>query len=184
MVLKIDADGILEIVSEILLNNGVAVLPCDTIYGFVSLPGEAEERIKFIKGRDAGKHFLKLIKPEYLSSLTDYKPDKKLISYWPGPLTLIVPGKKGGSEGVRVPDNRFLLEILDKVGGPIISTSVNRSGGAPLNDISEIIAAFEDKTDLIVDGGELPYSLPSTILDVTSVPFKIVRRGDLIPDLF
>jgi len=60
---------------------------------------------------------------------------------------------------------------------PIVSTSVNRSGGAPLWQIEKIIKEFEKDVDLIADTGDLPGRKPSPILDVTSKPYKILRQG-------
>lgn len=183
MIIKTDQKDIISIVSQILLNNGVVILPSDTIYGFSCIPGEPEKRIESIKGRDTGKHFLKLTLPEYLPELTNCTPSPNLMAYWPGPLTLIVPGKKNPTEGIRVPDNQFLQNILKTIKKPLISTSVNYSGTPPLNNIDEIIRTFEDKVDLIVDGGTLSPSLPSTIVDITCISPKIVRQGQLVVEL-
>ncbi|MBO7516421.1 MAG: Sua5/YciO/YrdC/YwlC family protein, partial [Spirochaetia bacterium] len=116
---------------------------------------------------------------EQLPMLTPELPDSKLLSYWPGPLTLILKGINSPTEGIRVPDNRFIQELLEKVGEPVISTSVNYSGEQPMTSIEEIIKEFEDKVDLIVDAGVLPKSLPSTIIDLSDGTLNLVRQGQL-----
>lgn len=179
MVIKFGNPDLLKIVSQTLLNNGIAILPSDTLYGFSCIQGKGEKKIEEIKGRGAGKHFLKLALKEQLDQLTPELPDTKLLSYWPGPLTLILKGIKNPTEGIRVPDNKFIQNILEEVGQPIISTSVNYSGQSPMTSIEEIIKEFEDKVDLIVDAGVLPPSLPSTIINLSTGIPRLVRQGQL-----
>ena len=179
MVIKIGNPELLKIVSQTLLNNGVAILPSDTLYGFSCIQGRGEHKIEEIKGRGAGKHFLKLALKEQLPMLTAQIPDPNLLAYWPGPLTLILKGIKNPTEGIRVPDSQFIQNLLNEVGQPIISTSVNYSGHQPLTSIEEIIKEFEDKVDLIVDAGVLPPSLPSTIIDLSKGIPQLVRQGQL-----
>lgn len=179
MVIKIGNPELLKTVSQTLLNNGIAILPSDTLYGFSCIQGRGEHRIEEIKGRGEGKHFLKLSLKEQLPMLTKEIPDPKFLSYWPGPLTLILKGINNPTEGIRVPDNQFIQEILKEVGQPIISTSVNYSGQSPMTSIEEIIEEFEDKVDLIVDAGVLPPSLPSTIIDLSTGIPRLVRQGQL-----
>ena len=179
MVIKFGNPDLLKIVSQTLLNNGVAILPSDTLYGFSCIQGSGEQKIEKIKGRGAGKHFLKLALKNQLDQLAQELPDTKLLSYWPGPLTLILKGIKNPTEGIRVPDNKFIQEVLKAAGQPIISTSVNYSGQPPMTSIEEIIKEFEDKVDLIVDAGVLPPSLPSTIIDLSDGTPLLVRQGQL-----
>ncbi len=179
MVIKKEHPNLLNIVSQTLLNDGVVIIPSDTLYGFSCIPGRGEKRIEAVKGRGAGKHFLKLALIEQLPKLTPQVPDSKLLSYWPGPLTLIMKGILNPTEGIRVPDNKFLQQLLTLTGTPIISTSVNHSGQPPMTSIEEIINEFEDRVDLIVDAGELPKSLPSTIIDISAGIPRLVRQGQL-----
>ena len=179
MVIKFGNPHLLKIVSQTLLNNGVAILPSDTLYGFSCIQGRGEHKIEEIKGRGEGKHFLKLALKEQLPLLTPEVPDSNLLSYWPGPLTLILKGINNPTEGIRVPDNKFIQNLLEATGEPIISTSVNYSGQPPMTSIEEIIKEFEDKVDLIVDAGVLPPSMPSTIIDLSAGAPRLIRQGQL-----
>ena len=183
MVVRKEDPNLLRILSQKLLNDGVVIIPSDTLYGFSCIPGRGEHRIETIKGRGEGKHFLKLALKEQLSMLTPQIPDSSLLSYWPGPLTLIMKGIHNPTEGIRVPDSIFLQKLLALTGTPIISTSVNYSGQSPMTSIEEIIRDFEDKVDLIVDAGELPKSLPSTIIDISAGTPRLVRQGQLKVEL-
>ena len=169
-----------------LSNNGVLIMPCDTIYGIVCNSGPAEERIRDIKGRDNDKPFINLIpSSDYVSRLSGDKIDNTILSLWPGPLTLVLNSLSGGTVALRVPEDDFLRKILGLTGVPMVSTSVNRSGNPPLNSISDIISAFEKDVDMIIDGGDLLHSVPSTIVDMTVKPHKILRQGKCVfPDFF
>ena len=183
MVVKKEDPSLLKILSQKLQNDCVIILPSDTLYGFSCIPGKGEKRIEAIKGRGEGKHFLKLALKEQLPQLTTQTPDSRLLNYWPGPLTLIMKGIHNPTEGIRVPDSQFLHQLLSLTGSPIISTSVNYSGQRPMTSIEEIIKEFEDKVDLIVDAGELPPSLPSTIIDIASGTPRLIRQGQLKVEL-
>ncbi len=80
---------------------------------------------------------------------------------------------------MRLPDSAYLRAVLAGVGQPLYSTSVNRAGLPPMNSIEEIRAEFEGEVDLIVDAGPLDQGSPSTIVDVTRRPYRIVRQGAL-----
>lgn len=183
MVIKFGNPDLLNILSQTLLNDGVVIIPSDTLYGFSCIQSRGEQRIEEIKGRGEGKHFLKLALKEQLPMLTPDLPDSRFLSYWPGPLTLILKGINNPTEGIRVPDNQFIQNLLTKIGRPIISTSVNYSGQSPMTSIEEIIKEFEDKVDLIVDAGELPKSMPSTIIDISVGTPRLVRQGQLKVEL-
>ena len=85
-----------------------------------------------------------------------------------------------GSIAIRVPDSLFLRRLILALGSPLYSTSVNKAGSPPLGSIEEIATQFGDEVDLIVDGGTQSEGRPSTIVDITSIPFRVVRQGDLV----
>jgi L-threonylcarbamoyladenylate synthase len=178
MVLEKTSENTIGLISECLKNNGVVIMPCDTIYGIVCADGSAEERIRQMKGRDENKPFIRLIRNSAAAAqITDDKIDSRILTLWPGPLTLIVNDKKSGTAALRVPQDEFLLKILSAVNKPLLSTSVNTSGMPSMNKISDIISSFISKADIIVDGGDLENNIPSTILDLTVKPYKILRQG-------
>lgn len=158
--------------------GGVAVSPCDTIYGIVGKAPETEHRIRTLKGRGEAKPFI-VLEPtvdEVTRAAVEGIPDS-LLALWPGPLTLIVR-TKDGTTGYRVPSDPWLNGVLRQT-GPVYSTSVNFSGGPSLWRIADIVARFESLVDLIVDGGNLQNRIPSTILDISVSPYKLLRKGAL-----
>ncbi len=182
MVLKKSENKTIKQAAEIILSGGVIIMPCDTIYGMISLTGKPEEKIRAAKGRDEGKPFIRLTAfKDDLSKYTDQEIKKELLDFWPGPLTLIVRNREGETEAFRVPDDNYLLGLLKIVKQPVVSTSVNFTGSPALNNISDILDQFEHLVDAVIDGGDASEEASaSTIVDVTSVPYKILRQGPCI----
>ena len=179
---------------EILKKGEVIALPTDTFYalGADGLNPEAIKKVYEIKGRDYKKPILLLISDrELLSSLVSEIPSvaEKLISYfWPGPLTIIFKASaeiplvlmgEGDKIGIRIPDNRVIREISRLLRGPITGTSANLSGKPSPISAKEIISSIGEKVDLILDGGDAPGGKESTIIDVTTIPPRLIRRGKI-----
>ena len=162
-------------VAQIIVNGGTAVLPCDTIYGFSSIIGNPEP-LKQLKGRDASKPFLVLATLEIAKDMCISIPEPILKS-WPASLTAILNTKDGKTTGIRVPDDPFLQSLILKIGKPIYSTSVNISGEPSLLDFDSINEKFGSKVDVLVKGQQIQGTTPSTLVDATSEPFKILRQG-------
>lgn len=163
---------------ETLGAGGVAILLCDTIYGLVGRAPETESRIRRIKGRGETNPFLMIVGTVAQAAALSSAPlEKSVLALWPAPLTLVLPSATG-TVAVRLPNDPFLAELVSALGSPIYSTSVNRSGTPPMWQISEIIREFEDEVDLVIDQGDIPAGKPSTILDVSSRPYRILRQGD------
>lgn len=176
---KNDPDAIEQAV-QLLSQNKVIIAPGDTIYGILGAVPGTKNRIREIKGREETKPFLILSATvEDAERFCGIPIDIDLIRYWPGPLTLILNSKSGESIGIRVPNDPFLHRVLGDLGRPVYSTSVNRAGDPPMNTIDEIISQFKDETDLIIDAGDMPKRHPSTIVDTTQIPFRVIRRGGL-----
>lgn len=180
MVIQEGSRELWPISRRVLKGGGVAILPCDTMYGIVGMVPGTDDRIRRIKGRGEEKPFLQLLADaSWVKRLSEVKIPKALEAYWPGPLTLIIPLTSGGTVGVRVPASTFLTDLIRTIDVPLFSTSVNRAGSPPLWKIAEIIEQFESEVDMVVDGGDLPHSTPSTIVDVTSRPYRVLRQGEL-----
>ncbi len=167
-----------DLLAEILSAGGIAIMPCDTIYGIVGRAPDTEKRIRAAKGREEVNPFLMLIESEAaIERLSDTKLDRRVAALWPGPLTVVIPARSGGTVAVRVPSDQSLRGLIARVGAPLYSTSVNRSGMPALGAILEIVREFENSVDLIVDGGDIVGGEPSTLLDITQRPYRILRQG-------
>jgi L-threonylcarbamoyladenylate synthase len=196
LVLKVDTtqpeDKPMVLASEVVQAGGVIVYPTETLYGIGAnaWDGTAIAKVRAIKRREGQKPILVVIKDEdQLASLTNQITDEArlLISqFWPGPLTLVFKATKQvpdllsqghGTIGVRIPSSPFCLRLLSLCGCPLTSTSANLSGGPTLHSVVDIKRAIPRGVDLFLDAGELKPRLPSTVLDVTVSPPRILRCG-------
>ncbi len=163
---------------ESLTDGRVCITACDTIYGFVGRYPDTEEKIRSIKGRDQNQPFLVLISE--VSELLDLGIDNleyPALSLWPGPYTFIFSTKFSSTVACRIPEDYRLRSLISEVGQPLYSTSVNRTGQLAMNNPQEIDAEFGNEVALVEDSGIRLGKLPSTIIDLTCNPYRILRQG-------
>lgn len=177
-------------VVEILEKGGVIVYPTDTTYGIGCsiLNKRGIERIYSIKQREKNKPFsficydLSDISRYAKVSNYQYKVMKRLL---PGAFTFvlnatnIVPGllvTKQKTVGIRIPDNKICLAIVQALGHPIITTSANRSGEEPIGNPSIVDQELGKQVDLVVDGGILSAAVSSVVSLIDDTPV-ILRKG-------
>ena len=179
---------------KILKAGGIIAYPTESFYalGAMAMNEKAVKKIFDIKNRPYGKP-LPLIVNDTQSLLIAVKkiPDHATIlinKFWPGPLTIIFEARKevpvlitGESRNVaaRVPGESAALQIAKSIKVPITATSANLSSMPPAINAEEVLSYFGDKIDLILDGGQAPGGKPSTILDVTVTPVRILREGSI-----
>jgi len=190
-IIKIENQGLKGNLNEarnILRHGGIILYPTDTIYGLGvdAFNEEAIKRLYKLKKRPLNKpisiclHDTKWIgKVAYLNPKIEKIIDKIL----PGPFTIILKKKNtippiltGDSEkiGIRIPDNIISRELAKEF--PITTTSANISGMKTHNTIKDILRQI-GKVDLALDAGPLKKREPSTVIDLTREPPKILRKG-------
>ncbi|MBQ1983203.1 MAG: L-threonylcarbamoyladenylate synthase [Spirochaetaceae bacterium] len=182
MVISKELNDSIEITVEKLRNKEVVIIPTDTVYGFSGIVPWTEDYIRQIKGREENKPFIQLIAhPKDIYYYTDEKIDKKFLSMWPGPLTIIVPQKEDKTKTIalRCPNDAWLRKIIELTGFSIYSTSVNHSGKKILSDIYDIVKEFDKDVALIVDDGNKRESKASTIISIINGEVKLIRQGEL-----
>lgn len=187
---------------NVLEMGGIIAYPTETFYGlgvkfdiFDSL-----KRLYELKNRPREKAMPVIIGDRGLLSeivperwLKDMAPAAGLLMerFWPGPLTLLLPAKEGISEylsadtgkiAVRIPGESFALHLAKKAGFPLTATSANLSGMPPAENSYSVIKYFDESIDLLIDGGQTPGGLPSTIVDVSHGGIEIVREGAIGKD--
>ncbi|HSG32085.1 MAG TPA: L-threonylcarbamoyladenylate synthase [Thermodesulfobacteriota bacterium] len=192
-VIKADSPDAVKRTVEILSSGGVIVYPTDTLYGLGALVSkeQAVQRIFEIKGRKPEMSLPVLAKD--FKMLQDYAqvPEKykeMLQKYMPGPFMAILKLKQylnpiitGGRDtiGIRISNNNFVIQLMENLDEPLISTSANLSGTGNMYDISQIISVFGNMVDLVIDSGSISASKGSTIVDFTLTPPEVLREGDL-----
>ncbi|PIU15443.1 threonylcarbamoyl-AMP synthase [bacterium (Candidatus Gribaldobacteria) CG08_land_8_20_14_0_20_39_15] len=177
---------------DILRNNGVGILPTDTIYGLVgsALSKKAVERIYKIKRRSPLKPFIILI-----ADIDDLKkfgvvlkePTENILrKIWPNSVSIILscPKLKSGLSylkplnstlAFRCPKDRWLNVLLQKT-GPLVAPSANPEGLSPVETIKQAKKYFGDKVDFYVNAGNLEGS-SSTLISLENRKVRILRKG-------
>ncbi len=165
-------------IKEYLRSGEVVVLACDTIYGFTGKVPDTEYLIRKIKGRDEKNPFLQLISDtSALEDVAILPRETDILNLWPGPYTFVFQLIKGGTAAFRIPEDTSLRNLIRDLGFPLYSSSVNRSGRPFMNTPSEIEAEFGNETALVEDSGLVPEGKPSTVVDLTSSPYRVLRQG-------
>jgi L-threonylcarbamoyladenylate synthase len=185
-------ESALQVASAAILNGSVISIPTETFYALSADPFNlrAVEQIFLIKGRQDWKPLLMLADSvDQVEAIAQNIPDRfyKIAErFWPGPLTLILPAASRvprkitggtGTVGVRIPDlvvTRLFIRAIDM---PLIGTSANLSGHPPCSTPDEVLEQLGGKIELILDHGDTRGSAPSTVLDLTEEPARLVREG-------
>lgn len=171
--------------AKLLRAGGLCVLPTETVYGLAVLPSDpqAVARARATKGRaDAQPFTWHLARRDQLRDLgaKETRSTRRLCDrYWPGPLTVVLPGRGADSIGARLPAHEFTRHVIAAVGEPLWLSSVNRAGEPPLRDAAAIAAQFGNEVALIVDDGPSPIGLASTIVRHTGPKLEVLREGIL-----
>ena len=174
---------------SILGKGGVIIYPTDTLYGFGvdATNSKAIEKLNKLKNR---KDPLSIIVssinkiPQY--GLLNQGAQKIVKKILPGPFTILLESinsnlsplvnESSQYTGIRIPNHSFPIEVVKKLGKPIITTSVNKKGSPSLNNINDMqkifpnIDIFEAEINLSSKG--------STIINLADNPYKIIRHGD------
>lgn len=182
----------IEIAVDVLGNGGVAAIPTDTLYGLAACAFDESAVLKVyeLKGRPDG-----MALPLLLSDVGDARrcvaetPDEALLlaeRFWPGALTLVMRKSTevpdivtAGMDTValRVPDHPVPRAIVKGLGAPITGTSANLSGRPGLTSAAAVRAEFGDAIDFVLDGGDAPGGVASTILDLSGGEARALREG-------
>jgi L-threonylcarbamoyladenylate synthase len=178
--------------AKILIDGGVIGYPTETVYGIgcSAFNAQAVNRIYDLKNRDKSKAFI-LIAADIIqiSDLVETIPptaERLIDNFWPGPLTIVFNSssrlqefafRKSKTIAVRIPDCKICQALLTVCGFPIVSTSANKSGEPATTNANDVLSVFGEQLDALIDGGTTPSVLPSTVVDITKSPARIVRKG-------
>ncbi len=174
------------------------IFPTETVYGIgaYALNEHGVKGIYTVKGRPSDNPLIM-----HVSSVEEMKPYIRNIrpyvydlirEFWPGPLTMVfektelVPGFiTGGLDtiGIRIPSNEIALQVIKIAGIPICAPSANISGKPSSTELKHVIDDFNNKVDIIIDGGMCNIGLESTVLDVTRDIPVILRPGMITKEM-
>lgn len=180
-------------VATLLREGGVVVVPTETLYGVAAsvFRPDAIERVFEVKERDASARVPILLPTAAdLPILVESVPPVAWVliqRFWPGPLTLALPARRGispsitrggGTVAVRVPSCRPCLALLEALGEPIIATSANISGMPPATTAADAFAALGDRVDAVLAADpDVGGGAPSTVAEVQEDRIIVHRSG-------
>ncbi len=180
----------LELAAQLLREHHLVAFPTDTVYGLGTLAFDGPTVLKLYvaKERPPEKGIPILIAD--IIDLDQVAFDVPPIAYrlmenfWPGALTIVVPKQPHipievsttNSVAVRMPDLDLARELM-RLTGPLAVTSANRSAGPNPRTAQEVLEQLAGRIDAIVDGGQTPGGIPSTVVDCTQITPVILREG-------
>ena len=184
----------LDAAAELLRRGELVAVPTETVYGLAGngLDEQAVHDIYEVKGRPERKP-LSLMVPDAgaMARYCEEIPEQAYAlaeRFWPGPLTIVLKAKdsvpeivRAGGEtvGLRCPDHPLTLALLKKAQIPFAAPSANPSGAPSPKTAEEVKGYFDGKIAAIVDGGPCGLGKESTLLLMTTKPYRVLRQGAL-----
>lgn len=182
----------LERAAQILLDGGLVAMPTETVYGLGAnaLDGAAVERIFQAKQRPSWDPIIvHICDMEMLGQLVAEVPDaarRLMETFWPGPLTLLLPRTAAVPDvvtagrplvGVRIPSHPVALELIRRAGVPIAAPSANRFAHISPTTAAHVLHDLDGRIDAVLDAGPTERGVESTVLDPASSPMIVYRPG-------
>ncbi len=176
-----------------LFNQGkIIAFPTETVFGLGVLSTKKEyfEELVRVKKRDPNKPFTLMISSlEQVEDILYVSPlAKKIINkFSPGPLTIILKAKENipsyldlntGFVGIRIPDSKFILSVLEKLNKPLLVPSANPANLEPAKNDKEAYDYFKDEISGIVKGGSTS-NIPSTVVKIDGENITMLREGSI-----
>lgn len=190
--LPVDAPGAFELALDYLKRGEVIAIPTDTVYGVAAdgLNPNGIEGLFAAKDRPRNKPIPLLLADQadliQVALLVPPEADALGRVFWPGALTLVVRARDhlppilraaGDSVAVRVPDHRVPRELARSLGHPLAASSANISGGPNPSTAEQVERQLRGRIGLILDAGFVGEGVPSTVIDLTVSPPKLIRVG-------
>ncbi len=178
--------------AKIIQNGGMVAFPTETVYGLGAnaLDENAVAKVYEAKGRPSDNpmivHIARASDIGQLTPMLSSTIIALIDNFWPGPLTLVVKRKPGVPDrttggldtvGVRMPDSKLALELINRAGCPIAAPSANLSGKPSPTRVEDVIEDLNGKVDAILEGPKCRVGIESTVLDVTGDVPTILRPG-------
>lgn len=179
-----------EIAANILKKGGILVFPTETVYGIGVIYDNEDSfnRLVLTKKRPPNKPFALMCSSSDEANkyiVVNSKVKMIMDKFLPGEITFLVNARKDlprwvtlGTDviGIRVPDSKYVVDLISKVGKPCLVTSANISGEPTSRFFEEVYPIFGNIVEGVVKG-TCDSLVPTTIVDVTGDDIKLVREG-------
>ncbi|MGH2499358.1 MAG: L-threonylcarbamoyladenylate synthase [Candidatus Limnocylindria bacterium] len=182
--LKADAPGAVGEAAASLARGELVAFPTDTVYGLAS--GHDHVRKLFLaKDRPKDRRIPVLLSDALnLDASAIVTPAARALAarFWPGPLSIVLVAPRRGTLAFRVPANDVARRLIAASGGGLPVTSANRSGRPDATTAEEVLAQLDGRVALVLDGGRTPGGVPSTVVDCSVEPVRVLREGAITRD--
>ncbi len=170
--------------AKMIRQGGLVIFPTETVYGIAADYNnpKAMARLRAVKQRAEDKPFSIHISQKNLvynyTSMTDPKLYKLIDACWPGPLTVIVPGRSEDKTiGIRMPQNNIALMLVQESQCTVAAPSANLAGKPSPGTCGEALRDLDGLVDIAIDGGSAQLGLASSVVDFTGAAPEVVRQG-------
>ncbi len=174
--------------ARLLCAGGLVAFPTETVYGLAADAAnpKAVETLNRVKGRPPEKPYSVHIADvaQVRAFVQEIPPlaQRLMQQFWPGPLTIVMPSKTGGTVGFRFPSHPVAQAFLRACNRPVVAPSANHSGSPPPTDGQEVLKALDGQCDCLLDAGPTPLGRESTVVQVIGDRLEILREGALSAD--
>jgi L-threonylcarbamoyladenylate synthase len=180
--------------ASVILHGGIVAFPTETFYGLAvdALDARALARLYALKDRTEAKVSALLVEDlsmfARLCSDLPRRARELAREYWPGPLTIAAPAREDlpaplvqdGFVAARMSSHPLAHALVAVTGRPITATSANPAGQPPVQSAAAVAAYFQGRNFHLLDGGETPGGLPSTIVRVRGDEVTVLRQGAIV----
>ena len=198
-VIKVPNSSVVTEAAELIKSGEVVGIPTETVYGLGAdaTNVSAVEKIFIAKGRPQDNplivHISSMEMLKFVTSEVSKEAKKLVEKFWPGPLTLVLPKSENipsavsaglNTVGVRMPDHKTALAIIEKSGVPVAAPSANTSGKPSPTTANHVKTDLDGKISLVVDGGICCHGVESTVVTVKDNKVTILRPGFITAEDF
>ncbi len=195
---EMDNDDILEQVSRVIADGGLACLPFNSSYRIVANLKDTNAVTKLLQSKKRTTRAPSLVFVQDRKMLKEVscqwpaEADLLARKMWPGNLTLLLPAnpelpgkvvkqlcKANGKLGVRIPDDELALRLLGKIQKPLLVSSANKEKKAGAGSPAQIRKTFRSSVEIFVDAGDLQSHRSSTVVDFKDGKYVITRPGSV-----
>ncbi len=178
--------------AAVIRGGGIVAFPTETVYGLGAnaLKVDAVAKVFAAKGRPANNplivHVAGVKQAQDLVSEWPDAAERLAAAFWPGPLTLVMPKRAvvpdivtagGSTVAIRMPAHPVALRLVESAGCPLAAPSANVSGAVSPTEADHVVRTLGGRIDMVLDGGPCQGGIESTVINLTTMPLRILRPG-------